>query len=47
MSRKTYGLQPISKEVLDYQQAIADKFYKLKLIPNKIDVNEATLESKK
>lgn len=47
MLRKTYGLQPISKEVLDYQQAIADNFYKLKLIPNKIDVNEATLESKK
>lgn len=45
--RKTYGLEPISEEVLDYQQAIADQFYDLKLIPNKIDVRKATLDSQK
>lgn len=45
--RKTYGLEPISEEVLDYQQAIADQFYNLKLIPTKIDVHEATLNTQK
>lgn len=47
LTRKTYGLQPITKEVLDYQQSIADSFYKLKLIPTNIDVYEATLDFKK
>lgn len=47
LTRKTYGLQPISKEVLDYQQSIADSFYELKLIPTNIDVYEATLDLKK
>ena len=47
LTRKTYGLQPISKEVLDYQQSIADSFYELQLIPTNIDVYEATLDVKK
>lgn len=47
MLRKTYGLQSISKEVLDYQQGIADNFYELKLIPNKINVYDATVDFKK
>ncbi len=47
LTRKTYGLQPISKEVLDYQQSIADRFYELQLIPTNIDVYEATLDLKK
>ena len=47
LTRKTYGLQPISEEVLDYQQSIADRFYELKLIPTNIDVYEATLDVKK
>ena len=47
LTRKTYGLQPISKEVLDYQQSIADSFYELQLIPTNIDVYEATLDLKK
>lgn len=46
INRREYGLEEIKPEVLAQQQEIADTFYNLKLIPEKIDINEAT-ESKK
>ncbi|MFY4775824.1 sulfonate ABC transporter substrate-binding protein [Metabacillus sp. RGM 3146] len=46
INRRKYGLEEIKPEVLAQQQKIADSFYNLKLIPVKIDVNEAA-ESKK
>ena len=40
-SRRGYGIQPLSKDVVTYQQQVADAFYDLKLIPKKIDVSTA------
>ncbi|WJQ09868.1 sulfonate ABC transporter substrate-binding protein [Geobacillus stearothermophilus] len=39
--RRTYGLEPITNEVITQQQTIADQFRQLGLLPKKIDVNEA------
>lgn len=36
--RLAYGVKPITHEVLEHQQEIADTFYALKLIPKKLDV---------
>lgn len=41
VSRLAYGVQPVTREVLSAQQAIADAFYELKLIPVQIDVAQA------
>ncbi|MEP0949855.1 MULTISPECIES: sulfonate ABC transporter substrate-binding protein [Cyanophyceae] len=38
-SRRGYGIQPITDEVVTYQQDIADTFYELQLIPKEIDVS--------
>jgi sulfonate transport system substrate-binding protein len=38
-SRRGYGIQPITDEVVAYQQDIAETFFKLQLIPNEIDVS--------
>ncbi|MBW4461147.1 MAG: sulfonate ABC transporter substrate-binding protein [Nodosilinea sp. WJT8-NPBG4] len=38
-SRRGYGIQPITDEVVTYQQDIADTFYDLQLIPKEIDVS--------
>lgn len=40
VTRKKYGTQYITKEVVEYQQKIADTFYDLKLIPKKLAVKE-------
>ncbi|MFC5605925.1 sulfonate ABC transporter substrate-binding protein [Variovorax soli] len=40
-SRTVFGVGPITKAILAEQQAIADTFYGLKLIPKKINVLEA------
>jgi sulfonate transport system substrate-binding protein len=46
--RKTYGVQPITEEVVAYQQKLADTFHELKLIPKKIDVKKvANVEESK
>ena len=45
-SRYSYGVQPISAEVLDQQQKVADAFTQLKLIPKPIVVKEAQLPVK-
>ena len=44
LSRGGYGVTPVSDAVLTEQQAIADSFYELKLIPKRINVRDATLE---
>jgi sulfonate transport system substrate-binding protein len=41
LNRKTFGLEKVNEEVAKDQQQIADQFFKLKLIPNEIDVKEA------
>jgi sulfonate transport system substrate-binding protein len=38
--------KPIDSKVLDDQQNIADTFFELKLIPNKINVRSAVLGGK-
>ncbi|EIJ78071.1 aliphatic sulfonates family ABC transporter periplasmic ligand-binding protein [Bacillus methanolicus PB1] len=47
LNRKTFGLEKLSEEVAKDQQQIADQFFKLKLIPKEINVNEAILLSAK
>ncbi|WP_127531515.1 sulfonate ABC transporter substrate-binding protein [Paenibacillus kobensis] len=42
--RRDYGLQPIDDSIISAQQQIADTFHELGLIPDKIDVKEATLK---
>ena len=39
--RLAYGVTPVTREVLQHQQEIADAFYALKLIPRKLDVHQA------
>jgi len=41
--RHSYGLLPIASEILAKQQTIADTFYRLKVIPREIHVQEAFL----
>nr|WP_229260059.1 sulfonate ABC transporter substrate-binding protein [Duganella aquatilis] len=45
-SRYSYGVKPISADVLDQQQKVADAFSNLKLIPKPIAVKDATLPAK-
>ncbi|MGA7812034.1 sulfonate ABC transporter substrate-binding protein [Caballeronia sp.] len=41
LTRLKYGTQPFSRDALANQQSIADAFYKLKLLPSRIDVSAA------
>jgi len=41
--RRTYGLRPITPEIMDNQQKIADLFAQEKVIPKKIAIKEAML----
>jgi sulfonate transport system substrate-binding protein len=43
--RHTYGLRPITSDVLRKQQTIADEFLKLQLVPSAIDTHAAYLAS--
>jgi sulfonate transport system substrate-binding protein len=45
-SRYSYGVKPLSPEVINQQQAIADTFTRLKLIPTSISVKDAQLASR-
>jgi len=45
LSRGGYGVTPVSDAVLAEQQQIADAFFNLKLIPKRINVRDATLQS--
>ena len=40
--RNAYGVKPVTPEVLAAQQAIADKFFELKLVPRQVRVADAT-----
>lgn len=40
-TRRGYGVKPIDSQVVNGQQQIADTFYKLKLIPKSININDA------
>lgn len=44
LGRRSFGLEKVTKEVLEDQQRIADQFYDLQLIPNKINVKEASIQ---
>lgn len=44
--RRNYGIQPITDDVVTYQQKIADTFYQLKLIPKQLKVNEVAKATK-
>lgn len=41
--RLSYGVKPVTPQVIAEQQKIADAFYQLKLIPKKISVKDAVL----
>lgn len=45
--RLTYGVKPVTPEVLAAQQKIADKFFELKLVPKQVRVADAAPNSKK
>lgn len=40
VQRRIYGIDPISEEIIQEQQEIADAFYRLDIIPKQIDVKE-------
>ncbi|SDG53285.1 sulfonate transport system substrate-binding protein [Fontibacillus panacisegetis] len=42
--RRNYGVQSIDAELIKAQQAIADTFLDLELIPKKLDINDAILK---
>ena len=44
--RLSYGVKPVTPQVIAEQQKIADAFYQLKLIPKKISVKDAVLAAK-
>ncbi|MDQ0224087.1 sulfonate ABC transporter substrate-binding protein [Metabacillus niabensis] len=46
LTRRTFGLEKITKEVIEDQQGIANQFYELELIPKQIKVEEATTNEK-
>lgn len=43
--RRNYGFETITTEMIAEQQAIADTFYEIKLIPKPIQVKEAVLQT--
>ncbi|WP_246067109.1 sulfonate ABC transporter substrate-binding protein [Paenibacillus koleovorans] len=44
LSHRGFGVEPITDNIVVAQQKIADVFFDLKLIPNKISVKEATVK---
>ena len=45
--RYSYGVKPVTAEVIAEQQKIADVFSNLKLIPKKITVKDALVSAKR
>ncbi len=43
--RREYGVNPITEKTIAAQQEIADRFFRLKLIPKQISVKEAVVET--
>ena len=46
IGRMSLGVKPISSEIAQQQQQVADAFYQQKLIPNQINIQAALLNSK-
>jgi sulfonate transport system substrate-binding protein len=44
--RRPYGVQPITDEVVAYQQKVADTFYELKVLPKQLKISEVAQGSK-
>lgn len=44
--RRPYGVQPITDEVVAYQQKVADTFYDLKVLPKQLKISEVARVSK-
>lgn len=44
--RRPYGVQPITEEVVGYQQKVADTFYELKVLPKQLKISEVAQVSK-
>ena len=44
--RRSYGVQPITAEVVAYQQKVADTFYELKVLPKQLKISEVAKVSK-
>ncbi|MDF2837401.1 MAG: sulfonate transporter substrate-binding protein [Paenibacillus sp.] len=44
LTNRGYGVEPITDDIVEAQQKIADVFHGLELIPNKIDVSEAVIK---
>lgn len=44
--RRAYGVEPITEEIVTYQQKLADTFFRLKLVPKKLDVKQVVMMSK-
>ncbi|MCP8615875.1 sulfonate ABC transporter substrate-binding protein [Salirhabdus salicampi] len=40
VTRRVYGLDPLTKDIIDEQQSIADLFYELGIIPKKLNVRD-------
>lgn len=43
LTRRKYDMKPITKEVIDAQQKVADLLYQLQVVPKKVDIRAATL----
>ena len=39
-NRASFAIGPVTEEIIDTQQAVADRFYKLGLIPKKIAIRD-------
>ncbi|BAY41106.1 aliphatic sulfonate ABC transporter periplasmic ligand-binding protein [Nostoc sp. NIES-2111] len=42
-NRRTFGIVPITDDLINLQQSVADTYYQLKLIPKQVNVKEAVL----
>lgn len=43
--RRAYGVEPITKDIVNYQQSLADTFFRLKLVPKKVEVKQVAMMS--
>ncbi|UHD46685.1 hypothetical protein LUX29_05630 [Aureimonas altamirensis] len=44
LARQSYGVTPLTDEVVAQQQAIADTFHELELIPSAISIADAVAD---
>ncbi len=43
LARRKYDMKPITEEVINAQQKVADLLYQLKVVPKQVDIRGATL----